>query len=347
MSPVFEDILKRNLYQCKYKPAVNSSGRTSWSWQFHLTNWWWPSSHSQGHICYTRSTKEPGSQLHGYDAYPFFEPPVILQSHRFYHQLRGGQTRSWHFTLHVWVQFYRFSLYTYRMIYTLYYMHVLIYIYIYTYCIHFSRCTQMPGNENHDIIYTHILHCRATHIYLHEYPYQLCIDSPFVSTVVAGLGCFALRGIYPGCLCWCILCQSLPQGRAPVRSGWFHCPSRCWIYSRSLTTIDFLLHGFFPRISWTTAEICNPSGQSRLLGARMCTLMQFSWNPRKVQAARDMKVWTLIKKPSSGAEVRVKGCHSPFQPRRIYWPAYHDGVLYNGGLWENLLMLLFTNLELQ
>lgn len=131
MSPVFEDILKRNLYQCKYKPAVNSSGRTSWSWQFHLTNWWWPSSHSQGHICYTRSTKEPGSQLHGYDAYPFFEPPVILQSHRFYHQLRGGQTRSWHFTLHVWVQFYRFSLYTYRMIYTLYYMHVLIYMYIY------------------------------------------------------------------------------------------------------------------------------------------------------------------------------------------------------------------------
>lgn len=125
--------------------------------------------------------------------------------------------------------------------------------YIYIYCIHFSRCTQMPGNENHDIIYTHILHCRATHIYLHEYPYQLCIDSPFVSTVVAGLGCFALRGIYPGCLCWCILCQSLPQGRAPVRSGWFHCPSRCWIYSRSLTTIDFLLHGFFPRISWTTA----------------------------------------------------------------------------------------------
>ena len=82
----------------------------------------------------------------------------------------------------------------------------------------------MPGNENHvdtitDIIYTHILHCRATHIYLHEYPSQLCIDSPFVSTVVAGLGCFTLRGIYPGCLCWCILCQSLPQGRAPVRSG--------------------------------------------------------------------------------------------------------------------------------
>lgn len=122
---------KRNLYQCKYKPAVNSSGRTSWSWQFHLTNWWWPSSHSQAHICYTRSTKEPGSQLHGYDAYPFFEPPVTLQSHRFYHQLRGGQTRSWHFTLHVWVQFYRFSLYTYRMIYTLYYMHALIYIYVY------------------------------------------------------------------------------------------------------------------------------------------------------------------------------------------------------------------------
>ncbi len=63
-----------------------------------LDNWWWPSSRSREHICYTRSTKEPGSQLHGYDAFPwawrtltntFFEPPVPLQSDRFYHQLRG------------------------------------------------------------------------------------------------------------------------------------------------------------------------------------------------------------------------------------------------------------------
>lgn len=67
--------------------------------------------------------------------------------------------------------------------------------------------------------------------------------------------------------------------------------------------------------------------------------------PRKGPSS--IETWTLMKNPSSGAEVRVKGCHSPFQPRRIYWPAYHHGVFFFGGLWENLLMLLFTNLELQ
>ena len=41
--------------------------------------------------------------------------------------------------------------------------------------------------------------------------------------------------------------------------------------------------------------------QSRVFGARMWTLMQFS----------------------SGAEVSVKGCHSPFQPSRMYWPAWY------------------------
>ena len=32
---------------------------------------------------------------------------------------------------------------------------------------------------------------------------------------------------------------------------------------------------------------------------------------------------TVPRRWTSGAEVRVKGCHSPFQPSRIYWPAWH------------------------